>query len=157
MNKYGREHFYYEVLEEGIADADELDAREEFYIAKFNSLRPNGYNLCPGGKQWRNSDKANVQVDMTLVEDYLSGLSLADVAQKHGCSKSKVKYHVLHSGNALRPRINPNRRDASVLTKELLTDLFIRQGMKNDEIAEMYHFHPTYVRNRRRKYNIHRI
>ena len=46
--KYGKENFSYEVLEENIAKED-IDNREVYYINKFNSLAPNGYNLSKGG------------------------------------------------------------------------------------------------------------
>lgn len=45
-NKYGSENFQFEIIEKcSIAD---LDNRERFWIAYYNSLE-NGYNLCEGG------------------------------------------------------------------------------------------------------------
>lgn len=42
INKYGEKHFYYEVIEEQIENFDE---REKYWIEKYNSIYPNGYNL----------------------------------------------------------------------------------------------------------------
>ena len=51
IRKYGKEHFYYEVLEE--CDASQLDEREKEYIKQYNSISPNGYNILSGGQQYR--------------------------------------------------------------------------------------------------------
>lgn len=48
MNTYGPENFFIEVLESNISYLDR-DDKEKFYIAKFNSREPNGYNLTDGG------------------------------------------------------------------------------------------------------------
>ena len=47
MRKYGFDNFSYEILEE-CAESDLLD-REIYYIEKFNTISPNGYNLSAGG------------------------------------------------------------------------------------------------------------
>ena len=48
LNKNGEESFDWIVLEE-CKSKDELDEREKYYIAKFDTMRPNGYNLTLGG------------------------------------------------------------------------------------------------------------
>lgn len=51
IRKYGREHFYWEILEE--CDPSILDEREKIYISQYNSISPNGYNILSGGQQHR--------------------------------------------------------------------------------------------------------
>ena len=51
IRKYGKEHFYYEILEE--CDVSLLDEREKEYIKQYNSISPNGYNILSGGQQYR--------------------------------------------------------------------------------------------------------
>ena len=51
IRKYGKEHFYWEILEE--CDASLLDEREKEYIKQYNSISPNGYNILSGGQQYR--------------------------------------------------------------------------------------------------------
>ena len=46
--KYGWENFSVEVVE--ICPVEQLNEREKFYIVKFNSKAPNGYNLTDGGE-----------------------------------------------------------------------------------------------------------
>lgn len=47
MRKYGEEHFSYKLLESQIENYDE---RECYWIEKYSSIQPNGYNICIGGK-----------------------------------------------------------------------------------------------------------
>jgi len=47
IRKYGLKQFDFEVLEE--CPEDQLDAREQYYIEKYETLYPKGYNLTPGG------------------------------------------------------------------------------------------------------------
>ncbi len=48
INVYGEDSFKIELLEE--CASSESDAREMYYIEKYNSFMPNGYNLAKGGK-----------------------------------------------------------------------------------------------------------
>lgn len=51
IRKYGKEHFYWEVLEE--CEASLLDEHEKKYIELYDSISPNGYNILSGGQQYR--------------------------------------------------------------------------------------------------------
>ena len=46
VNKYGKENFYYEILEEHLT-SEQADEREVYYIKQFNSYE-NGYNSTRG-------------------------------------------------------------------------------------------------------------
>lgn len=48
IQKYGREHFWYEILEHQIENYSEEEKR---YINQYNSLVPNGYNILAGGEE----------------------------------------------------------------------------------------------------------
>ena len=48
VQKYGKEAFQFEIIESDIP-YDNLDNREIYWIAHFDSLKPNGYNLTEGG------------------------------------------------------------------------------------------------------------
>lgn len=47
MRKHGIDNFYIELLEENIP-REKLNEREAFWISKYNSVRPNGYNILDG-------------------------------------------------------------------------------------------------------------
>lgn len=48
MNKYGIEHFFFEIIEE--VPIQNLDEREIYWIKELNCKVPNGYNISEGGK-----------------------------------------------------------------------------------------------------------
>lgn len=54
MKKYGKDSFYVEEIEE--VENFELDEKEKFYIKKFNSVTPNGYNILDGGSLFENDN-----------------------------------------------------------------------------------------------------
>lgn len=158
MEKLGRENFYVETLVTGIEDLDELNNLEEYYIQHYNSMKPNGYNLCPGGCKWRNSKTANVVLDQQLVDDYLSGMSLRAVAEKNNCSVSKVKYHVKLSGARLRAKHNEfNQPRNSKAPVELLEQMFLVEGRSDTEVAEFLDLTEDWVQKKRRQLGIYRI
>lgn len=49
LNEQGYDAFDYEVLEEGLT-VENISEREKFYIDKFNTVWPNGYNMTSGGQ-----------------------------------------------------------------------------------------------------------
>ena len=49
IEKYGKDAFTYEILEENVFD-EFLPDLEVAYIANFNTVVPNGYNLTSGGE-----------------------------------------------------------------------------------------------------------
>lgn len=48
--RYGIQHMRYEILEDGIETHEELDAAEQYWIKKYNSRTPYGYNVKSGGQ-----------------------------------------------------------------------------------------------------------
>lgn len=50
MNKYGFEHFFFEIIKDNIITKKELDDYEKYYIQYYHSLcNENGYNVELGG------------------------------------------------------------------------------------------------------------
>lgn len=80
-NKYGKDAFYFEVLESGIAETD-VDQREMYWIAHFDSFRT-GYNKTIGGmgaKGWGSPCEWNG----------VSYPSIADAAEANGLQKATL-------------------------------------------------------------------
>lgn len=95
IKKYGVDNFKFEVLEE--CQEEDLNEREIYYIAQYNSVVPNGYNISYGGNSHKHaSGEKNSQSKMTtkmvydIREDYLHGLLK---------SQSYVKYKDIISIN----------------------------------------------------------
>jgi group I intron endonuclease len=56
LRKHGLDAFTYTVLEDNV-DRDKLNERENFYINKYNTIWPNGYNECEANSLSQNSIK----------------------------------------------------------------------------------------------------
>lgn len=48
--RFGLQHMRYEILEQGIETHEELDMAEKYWISKFGSQDPGGYNVKSGGQ-----------------------------------------------------------------------------------------------------------
>lgn len=95
INKYGKEHFYYEIIESQIED---YNVREQYWIKKYNSRVPNGYNIAIGGQgvgsgvesvtaSIKDEDVLDTLIDMILYTD----LNLTKIAQIYNISPSTVQ------------------------------------------------------------------
>jgi group I intron endonuclease len=51
VKKYGEKNFAIQILEQNVLSYDLLNKFEKFYIKKYNSLYPNGYNFTEGGNK----------------------------------------------------------------------------------------------------------
>lgn len=63
--KYGDAYFTVEEIDTATT-LEGLNALEEYYINKFNSLSPNGYNLLPGGENRRCHPDTRVKISETM-------------------------------------------------------------------------------------------
>ncbi len=79
MRKYGKEHFYIELIEE--VPFEQLDEREIYWIAYYDSYN-NGYNSTIGGK---GSKRINYE---PIIKDWYEGLSEYEIRQKHNISET---------------------------------------------------------------------
>ena len=65
MRKYGFQNFSYEILAHDITDIEILNELEQYYIKKFNSQIPNGYNIESGGKNCSKPKSSEQKVKLT--------------------------------------------------------------------------------------------
>lgn len=95
IKKYGKEHFKMTILEKQIEDYNE---REKYWIGYYNTLKPNGYNITPGGEEppvFYGDDHPNIAIsdsDVELLKNDLrtTDISLSDLAKKYNISKKHV-------------------------------------------------------------------
>jgi hypothetical protein len=91
IKKYGKENFYYEILEES---TEKYNEREIYWINFFNSVSPNGYNILAGGQdppvrkgfenhQSKFSEEDVVEIRSLLLNPYLT---LAEIASYYKVS-----------------------------------------------------------------------
>jgi group I intron endonuclease len=56
IQKYKKENFTFEIIDENIIDIEDLNRLEKYYIELLNTMSPNGYNLTCGGLNYIVSD-----------------------------------------------------------------------------------------------------
>lgn len=97
MKKYGIENFYVEILESQIKNYNE---REKYWISKFNSIYPNGYNILKGGeeppllkgeKHW-NASLTQEQVNILIDELINSNMTLAKIAKCYNVNYTILRH-----------------------------------------------------------------
>lgn len=147
--KYGKEHFWVEILESQIEDYNE---REKYWISYYNSIVPNGYNLLEGGNEppkFFGDNHFNCKVsdeDVSLLKHDLkhTKIPLQQLALKYRISKKQV-LRINHgiSRTSLNEKY-PIREVANIngkLTEEdvdLIIELLKNTYFFNGEIARMF-------------------
>lgn len=95
IKKYGKEHFWFEILESQISNYNE---REKYWIKYYNSLTPFGYNILSGGEEpphfsgdehpsTKISDESVKLLKKDLAE---TQIPLSQLANKYNISKRQV-------------------------------------------------------------------
>lgn len=95
IQKYGKEHFYYEIIESQIENFNE---REKYWIKYYNSITPFGYNILEGGQNppiYRGEDHpssklSNLEVKQIKKDLKETNISLSLLAKKYGISKKQI-------------------------------------------------------------------
>jgi len=158
ISSIGKENFYYETLEENIVSYEELNKLEEKYILLYNSITPNGYNLCPGGQKWRRKPKIDESEYDNIIRDYVENeMSLRLLAKKYNVSHSTI-IDVLDKNNIQRRKRNNKLPDrTSKVTREIMEDLYINKKMMIKDIAELLNISVRNVSRAKNRYNIKRV
>lgn len=138
LNKYGKENFYYEILEKNVLVSN-LDKKEIMYIEKYDSVK-NGYNTSPGG-----DSKHIYKWDdhKTIIEMLEAGFYYTELAILYGVDKATIK-RLAHSLGF--------RRNHRINEEEFLN--FIKKGWNNEKIAKYYNISEATVTRKRKKLNV---
>lgn len=91
MSKYGFDNFTFEILEE--CNPEELDEREQYYIKKYNTVVPFGYNKTKGGRTGSLialSSREDVTAIQAMLRD--TDLSQKKIGMIFGVSDVDVSY-----------------------------------------------------------------
>lgn len=93
IKKYGKDNFSFQILEE--CSVDSLTKKESEYIAKYNSLAPNGYNITLEDAEHGRAVFKNYpyEVFLSLVHDIKNtDLSFQTLAEKYDLDVSMIYY-----------------------------------------------------------------
>ena len=158
IHKYGKEHFWYEILESQIENYNE---REQYWIAYYNCLVPNGYNLSPGGDQTsianrginvKNSSIKSEEVLFTIIKDIQeSDLTFINIGKKYDINPgiiSRINRGKVYKLDLYEYPLRPLYQGKKVLTPQ--DEKEIKNLIKNsiltfNEIAKQYNILPGMV------------
>lgn len=149
IKKYGKKHFWVEVLERQVENYND---RERYWIDYYNSIVPNGYNISSGGEEpptysgdnspqckLSDSDVKNLKCDLANTDASLSSLAVKYNISKRqvmrintGASRANLweKYPIRHT-----PNINGKLTEEDV---DMIIDLLSHTYKFDGDIARMY-------------------
>lgn len=145
MIKYGIEHFHMEVLEENVENYDE---REIYWIKKYDSIVPKGYNLAPGGKgsgcgfenpnaMFTEEEVINIRKDIMY-----SDMTFTKIAEKYHCNPGMIS--TINSGDSyfdktLSYPLKHNRKPKEIVN-QVIYALQYELDKSMTAIADEWHF-----------------
>jgi group I intron endonuclease len=153
----GKDKFFVETIEEEIDTYKNLNSKEEFYIRKYNSLVPNGYNLCPGGQMWRRKSKIDETVQQDIIKLYLSGKSTRHIASNVNVSFKTILELLKRNGVERRSKTCRLPDRTSLIKKEELKSLYVDKNLSISKIATTLQRDRASIRKLIRKFEISRI
>ena len=156
IHKYGKENFYYEVLYTNIKTINDLNKLEEDTILKFNSLIPNGYNMCPGGQKYRRKSIEFKEDELNeLINLYNEGVSTRKLGEIFHCNKITIT-KILKENNVVIRKKSCNLPDHSTkLEKNVLYKLYIIDKLSITDIANKLGTSRASIRRALKKYKLY--
>ena len=144
LREYGLENFSYEILEEfDVFNQEQLNELECYYIEKYNSMRPNGYNMVPGGSNGAGLAKSKSVYQFDLFGNFIQEFYSAHEASRQTnidyssicscCRKEKL--------NTKNFQWSYDKEDASIKdihTQVIYRDRRVLQYDKNGNIIQIY-------------------
>jgi group I intron endonuclease len=143
IRKYGWDSFIYEVLEE-VEDRSLLDERENYYIEKYNTIWPNGYNQCIANSldetaiEKMRQTKINRYENMTEEEKRLlvEPMVQANLGRKHSEETNRKRSESLKKYLKENPRVisEERKRKTSITVSQ---QKWCNDGVRNYRLKEI--------------------
>lgn len=127
IRKYGLDKFTFEVLQDGITTAEELDKAEIYWINHYNTFLK-GYNETLGGQKYH-----NILPIQEIIDDYMITKSARKTALKFGIDHSTVD-DILNASNI--PRFS--FREAAGKMIRISKDGFVKEFNSVIDCAEWF-------------------
>lgn len=123
IQKYGKEHFKIEIIEDDILK-ENLNEREMYWIAFYKSNDSEfGYNLTRGGDCTVVEPKFDEDQQLKICNDYKSGTTIKDLASKYNTDKCTI-YRYIKQNNVNVDRQKNKNLESRVDVNEFI--LYIR-------------------------------
>lgn len=157
IKKYGKDKFSFEILEKNISSYKELNERETYFIDKYKSLVPNGYNLCRGGSESRRTPSLSNNQQAEVCNRYREGKSTRDLEKEFKVSYTTI-IGVLKSNNVEMRNKTVNLPDrTSKVTREIMEDLYLEKRLLIKDIAKILDVDVRTINRAKNRYKMSRI
>lgn len=157
IQKYGKDSFSIEEIESGIKTYDELNQKEAYYIERYNSMAPLGYNLSPGGALWRRRPSLTENDEKVILELYSDGMSQRAIGERFNVGHGVIR-KVLAKNNIKARKRECNLPDrTSVIQEQDLYKMYVVDKMMIKDIAKHYGVDVRTVNGAKRRFNLERI
>jgi len=93
MRKYGFKSFTYEILVKDINDFSLLNILEIYYIDKYSTITPKGYNIDPGGRNCPKPKTEKYKWDTMLREGELTEAEVIELREAYARKDSPSKIY----------------------------------------------------------------
>lgn len=155
ISKLGKEHFWYEILENQV---DNYNEKEQYWIEYYNSKAPNGYNIASGGEGIPNgvnclssSIKEEKILDSIIFDLKNTNLSYKDIAKKYYIRNENIICRI-NTGASYRKSnlqypIRKQRVDEIITEakEKEIKDLLKNSLLTFSDIAKKYNISVSYV------------
>ena len=145
IRKYGEDKFYVELLEE--CTAEELNDREKYWIAFFNSTDNKfGYNMSIGGNVVRTTNDLDENIILDMFKAGQTSCSIAKKLHVHPYKIATIlkKHNIIYG-------IDKQRTDK--LTESMIIDLYL-DGYSTIDIGKKFNINKSTVRRILNRNNI---
>jgi len=133
--KYSVDSFLWQVIDQ-YDTLDEANEAEEFYIAYFQTLAPNGYNLHPGGRNKKPSQatKDKIREKLKIVGSFVGkrGPDHPNFGTKFSEERKMEQSKRLSGDNG------PGKKITSIIARQIYLDYLENTHIKIIELAEKY-------------------
>lgn len=158
IKKYGKENFYYEVLYKNIDDYKQLNKLEEECILKYNSLMPNGYNMCPGGQKYRRTPALTPIFDDDKINEiinlYNKGYSTRKIGDLFNVCHKTISKLLKDNNVKLRDKSCNLPNGSSKIKEDELRKLFLEDNLSIIEISKILNVSTRTISRALKRYNI---
>jgi len=156
IKSLGKSCFEIFLIEDGHKTIKELNQAEEYYIKKFNTINPNGYNLCPGGQKWRKKPTITEEELEVAINEYNTGCSLRELSFKYKVDKKFLSSKIKEHGFEIRNKSHKLPDRTSKVTKEIMVELYVEKRLMMKDIAKVLNVNVKTVNLAKRRYNLTR-
>ena len=98
IQKYGKENFSFEI----IGWFEDYNEKEKFYINFYNTIRPNGYNICPGEEEppvLKGESHPNCKITSNISKQIKEDLKDWNIPRKNIIKKYNITNNIIRHIN----------------------------------------------------------